>query len=519
VKYLLLKYIMIVCLFAYPLSIWGQGTTGLIEDDADYDKLSLMAHDGSKPVLPTKVNLKPYCPTPRNQGTIQSCVGWAIGYSAMTIEHAIKNKITDTKRITNSAFSALFIYNQIKISDNCNASSVPQALTLLEQKGNCLANEFDFDIENCRMLPDIRLRERAKNYVIEEHLRLFDRNATDIAKRDAIKRILAENKPVIIGLKINNQFKTLANKDTWNPTLGDTPTEAHAIVIVGYDDETEDFTLMNSWGIAWGNAGFIKVKYKHLLPNCLYAFAIQLKKSNSKPLVIAKKEPVEPISKPQNTPPSVSKPPVKEKLPKTDAPIVQAKKVEEPIARDLIELAGSFDINVYKGQNTWGENVFETAEVERIGNHYKLKKKDWQVGQFFQMVLTSEFSGAYVYVISLNPQKKAKVLFPKPKESALVMLDGARFVLPSPETAMRTEYAGTDRVCILFSLKKITNLDTVCRLIEETGADFEKYMYQLLNDNLMPISDTAFDNHKMAFSIQTRSNGSIIPIIVEFQSK
>ncbi|MCK6691754.1 MAG: hypothetical protein L6Q97_06575, partial [Thermoanaerobaculia bacterium] len=79
-----------------------------------------------------KIDLRPYCPTPQHQGAISSCTGWAAGYGAMTILESIRqhwNGHADT--ITASAYSALFVYNQVK-AGSCDAGAdIGKAAALL----------------------------------------------------------------------------------------------------------------------------------------------------------------------------------------------------------------------------------------------------------------------------------------------------------------------------------------------------------------------------------------------------
>src|SRR5690606_1097038 len=98
--------------------------------------------------IPLKVDLTPYCPEVRHQGDISSCVGWAAGYGAMTIERAIRNGWKDRQEITQNASSALFVYNQLSDED-CGAIRMPDALRFMQMEGNCLARDFDFDVNAC----------------------------------------------------------------------------------------------------------------------------------------------------------------------------------------------------------------------------------------------------------------------------------------------------------------------------------------------------------------------------------
>ncbi|HEX5112630.1 MAG TPA: hypothetical protein VFV79_07275, partial [Saprospiraceae bacterium] len=67
---------------------------GLLFDDALNDsQVRMPAYDnGNKTELESlkgvyKVDLRPFCPTPQDQGLISSCTGWASGYGALTILH------------------------------------------------------------------------------------------------------------------------------------------------------------------------------------------------------------------------------------------------------------------------------------------------------------------------------------------------------------------------------------------------------------------------------------------------
>ena len=174
----------------------------------------------------------------------------------MTIAKAIQNGQTDTRAITNDAFSALFVYNQIKGKGNCTTlSNIGDALGFLKYNGNCLAKEFDFDKEDCQKKPNLDVRTKARNNTIVEYARLFDESTNGNLRRDIIRTVLAQKKPVVIGLKVNDEFVRLANVDYWYPHLGGEPYNGHAMVIVGYNDENQSFTLFNSWGTGWGRLG------------------------------------------------------------------------------------------------------------------------------------------------------------------------------------------------------------------------------------------------------------------------
>jgi Papain family cysteine protease len=510
-----------LCFILLPLSILAQKATGLIEDDEGYANQPLMPqYEGSKAKdLPAKVSLKSYCPAPRNQGDIQSCVGWSIGYGAFSIEKAVKNNSTDTKTITEEAFSALFIYNQIKSTGTCEKalSSMSDAMNFLKKQGNCLAKEFDLDVNDCMKKPNNILLDKAKKNVLKEHVRLFPSDANNATKIEKIKTLLAEKKPVIIGLRINVAFAILKNTKFWYPPKDEIMTLPHAIVIVGYDDASSSFELFNSWGKDWGDNGFIRVKYDDLARNCGYAYVIYL--NDDKTILSSVTETKKPT-------PSVLSEKSKEKPIITTKAVVE-KPLEKPLEKALVDLAGQFEINQHVGQSKQGKHLFEPVEVARKDYHYFIQNKTWRVGQLFQLALSSDFSGAYVYVFSLNSKNEIKILYPRNEENGykdrqetpLIMLDGARLVLPNPNAALRVEHEGTDRICIFFSLKKINNLSTIINSLKNKGDSFDKSVHELLGTAMIPFVDTVFEDKKIAFSTSSRSGGAIVPIIIEYQAQ
>ena len=573
------KYILILVFISLnTISVHAQYATGLADEDPNYSTTSLVLLPSSKADLPRNIDLRAYCPYPGNQGKIASCVGWAVGYGLMTIEKAIENNNMDRKDITNNAFSALFVYNQVKSDEgNCKSASVmSSALELIQTKGNCYAQEFDFKLEDCYVKPDANLKMRAKTNAIVEFNRLFPTDADGKTKTDAIRKVLAQKKPVAIGLKINDYFMALQGTDYWNPRLGKEPDLTHAMVIVGYDDDADCFILLNSWGRVWGQDGFIRVKYRDMGEYCRFAFAVYFSKNAdySEPIVVTQtkiEQPrvrnsivvantqgqKQPVVNPNSQNPPVANPITQNKdisnqaqqnkpvvnspakngsmgnqTPTTDKMQPKSREMAATTTkkRELVTMSGNLEVNYFSGRFTdMNEPIFETAGVEQVGNHYTLTKKDWHVGDVFQLALTSNINGAYVYIVSINPRNEVKIMFPRHQEfgpqyngsfeSPLMMLDGARAVLPRPDKVMKVDYAGTDRICILFSTRKIKGFPIFCDHVQKWKGNFDDYLHNLLGDIMIPMSDTEFSLNKVGFSVSTRSEGSIVPIVIEFKSQ
>lgn len=102
-------------------------------------------------------------------------------------------------------------------------------------------------------------KDSASKYKIKNYRQLSPK------ERTAIKENLANNRPVIIGAKLGDNFMK------WGPSSGILKAPEsydyngqhayHAMAIVGYDDSKNAYRILNSWGTGWGENGLIWVDY------------------------------------------------------------------------------------------------------------------------------------------------------------------------------------------------------------------------------------------------------------------
>lgn len=486
--------------------------SGMLFEDERYDSLSVISDDieGAK-FLPQRVDLTPFAPAIRNQGEIFSCVGWSVGYAALTIERAIQNNWTDRHYINENANSALFIYNQIKRQTCSGGSQITAALELLETKGNCLAQEFDFNINDCNKQPDNSILQAAQQYKISHSIKLFEKHDEAALKIQKVKRVLAHRKPVIIGMKMLRNFYKLEGARFWWPNIGDqTFAGGHAMCVVGYDEEQRAFKLMNSWGKNWGNQGFIWVKYQHFADYCKYAYAIFLNEG----------EAID-FDKPEATNPSIAA-----NLNLSAAnnnPTIAAK-------RQLRELSGKFNFQKFVGWGSDNKPTFEIAAVELDKNIYQLTKQA-QLGDRFQLLAETGFDNGYVYVFSVDAVGKTEVHFPKKEslnkkftgknETALLLSGGSKLTIPSKTKVLKLRQTGDDYLICLFSEKRIKPrfIQFLCAELSDKRTNLLPALQQLLGKHFIPAGDVTFESGQMAFSVQTRSKGSIVPIVLKVVTK
>jgi hypothetical protein len=227
--------------------------------------------------LPSSYSFEQFCPAPRTQ-TGQSCVGWAVAYSATSTTYNLINDITRRNEKFVNVFDPYYVYSSIKSEDvkcigsGCDCGTyIWEALDLL----------VDYGVKKLYVTPTLKcsstltknnlrtLIDRTSNYVIDEYIQLIDykelsngkyRKTVDI---DNLKYALTINLPIISGIGVGDAFGKLgADNSLYRPNFA-AEDGGHAITIVGYDDNKYggSFRIMNSYGSDWGDAGFFWMTY------------------------------------------------------------------------------------------------------------------------------------------------------------------------------------------------------------------------------------------------------------------
>lgn len=472
------KIILLLSFFLFAgYSIAQNYQTGLILDNNSYHKIlkNALRAKGDYNV-PKSYSIEKYAPTPGHQGNYGTCVGWAAAYSARTILFTMKQDITGDA-IDNHTFSPSFVYNQVKKpeDEDCQfGTSISKALEFIKENGVTKLEDIPYD---CSVrIPDAK-KQLALQYRTRDYVRLFDVNSSADEKTIVVKKAVAEKHPVVVGFNTPKSFYKTG--EIWQPLDEERGKihQGHAMTVVGYDDNKAGgaFRLMNSWGLTWGDKGFVWIKYDDFGQFCLYACEMidfQPKKTKLAGQIEFKNLTT---NKEMNAVPCL--------FSKGFKPITKNEPIDELVA--------------YKMQNPY------------------------QSGTKFRCYLTNN-QAAYVYVLSSDKASgKVNLLFPyKDGISPLLGYSRNTVVLPSENAYFKLDNtAGTDYFCVLFSTKKLT----IKNLIKEMNAldnTFGEKIAKVLKKWLFPNEKIKYKLDRIEFSavLQDKKH-QVIPLILQIDHK
>jgi C1A family cysteine protease len=83
----------------------------------------------------------------------------------------------------------------------------------------------------------------------------------------SLKTCLASGVPFVFGIAVYQSFETpiaAASGLIPMPKPSETYLGGHALIAVGYDDQTHEFLVRNSWSTRWGIDGYCWIPYDYL---------------------------------------------------------------------------------------------------------------------------------------------------------------------------------------------------------------------------------------------------------------
>jgi C1A family cysteine protease len=187
----------------------------------------------------------------RNQGSCGSC--WAFATTA-ALEAA-------TLISNNSPGLDLNLSEQVMVScggaGSCGGGSVSTASNFIRNHGLPLEICYPYSAANgtCSMACTDR---ELSSYRITD----WNYVATTAPTVEKIKNALFASGPLVTTMAVYSDFFYYRN-GVYAQSSGNLE-GYHAVLVVGFDDVNQYFTVKNSWGTGWGEAGYFRIDYSEL---------------------------------------------------------------------------------------------------------------------------------------------------------------------------------------------------------------------------------------------------------------
>lgn len=218
---------------------------------------------------------QPYFPPVGNQGSINSCAGWATTYYQFTYE-VNKMRGTPINSDNSNVFSPAFTYNYINgggnratyLSDAYDVLEKHGAMTLQDYPHNNTNYSFAWPTDEGKLVEALEYRAKSSTLNV---------SSTSSTNFDAVKAMISNGHIGVIWINPTNSFLgwgTTSSGDVCIVRRAVNSDGGHFMAVVGYDDNitisagsetlTGAFKLVNSWGTGSYNNGYVWVAYDAL---------------------------------------------------------------------------------------------------------------------------------------------------------------------------------------------------------------------------------------------------------------
>ncbi len=208
-------------------------------------------------IVPSRIDLRHLCPPVLDQGQLGSCTANAI---------ANAHRFDQNRQKLPGKFppSRLFIYyNERAMEGTINSdagASIRDGIKSINILGVCPESLWPYNIAKFTNRPSAAAFKEALRYKSVSY-------SSVIQSASQMKGCLAAGYPFVVGFTVYESFESDAVAKTGQvpmPGSSEQVLGGHATLVVGYDDSSQTFIVMNSWSISWGDKGFFYMPYAYL---------------------------------------------------------------------------------------------------------------------------------------------------------------------------------------------------------------------------------------------------------------
>ena len=222
--------------------------------DIKHEELKFNETYEAKEIKEKSVNLKEYFTKIKDQGQIGACTVFAI---SSIYEYILKRNSEEETDLSES-----FVYYNVRHLEGREledtGSSFQDVIASIGEQGICTESLHPYT----RLLSDVPSDEA---YLDGEKRRITKAMNVNVALDD-IRSAIQEGYPVAISLKIFDSFNATTGfvKRPTDEEIESADFGYHAMVVVGYSDDTKFFLVRNSWGEHFGDKGYCYIPYSYI---------------------------------------------------------------------------------------------------------------------------------------------------------------------------------------------------------------------------------------------------------------
>lgn len=206
--------------------------------------------------LPSVIDLRPKLPPCYDQGTLGSCTANAL-CAAFQYDDPI------------FMGSRLFVYyNERKVEGTINqdaGAELHDGIDTLKKYGVCPEIEWPYDVKKFAVQPPNKCYISA----LQHHVYSAANIKNDM---NSMKNCLNSGFPFVVGILLYQTFESRQVAKTGKvpmPRPNEPELGGHAVLVCGYNDNTQSWIVRNSWGTKWGDKGYFYLPYAYLLDSSL----------------------------------------------------------------------------------------------------------------------------------------------------------------------------------------------------------------------------------------------------------
>ncbi len=236
-----------------------------IDTDKDEEIPYFEPWEGIEMEIPNAISLEPFVPKVRSQGDSENSGGWAVGYYFASTEWAMISNQSNKAVATAFAYDPWFL-NQASSLDGDGCSGEVYLSDLCQNLVDNGAKRLNIEPSDCH--PTATFDKSHSLLDFQEVMRLTRQDGPDSNNILSVKYALANYHAVVFSMNVPESFEYVARDGMFRPSQAErdrtTPTNAHALTIVGFDDDLFGgaFRVVNSWGTEWGDEGYCWISYE-----------------------------------------------------------------------------------------------------------------------------------------------------------------------------------------------------------------------------------------------------------------